>query len=269
MVRERKDDDKAEGRRIVVHGLAHYSDGTVEVLRCSVGSGDPRRDVQRTNIVNFSHKARSRLVFLINTTEVEFQSMLTLTYGKSYPLSGRIVKKHLNNFLVGFRRKFFGEYLWFLEFQERGAPHFHMLTQVPRISPQKRKLATSLWCNAIGLGEDNQGEYYDFKTMDYRSMREQVFYVNIRPKHWEDKRSEEGMVRYVVKYATKPEQKEVPECYRDVGRFYGTSRGVRPSQAVKVEWNLTEDEVRDVLRQGKYKCSDWEYLPKYAFSRTI
>jgi hypothetical protein len=59
---------------------------------------------------------------------------ITLTYGQRFP-SAQEAKKHLKNLLQRIRRKFpRASGFWRLEFQQRGAPHFHlMLFDLPYI----------------------------------------------------------------------------------------------------------------------------------------
>jgi len=75
----------------------------------------------------FSPASRRRLMALIAKTEAEKSSFLTLTYPADFP-SPREAKRHLKIFLQRLRRsvpKMSG--IWRLEFQERGAPHFHLI----------------------------------------------------------------------------------------------------------------------------------------------
>lgn len=52
---------------------------------------------------------------------------LTLTYGQEFP-HPRVAKRHLDNFLKRIKRTYENvSGFWRLEFQERGAPHFHLL----------------------------------------------------------------------------------------------------------------------------------------------
>lgn len=52
---------------------------------------------------------------------------ITLTYGQNFP-APREAKRHLDNFIKRLRRKHDGlSGFWRLEFQKRGAPHFHLL----------------------------------------------------------------------------------------------------------------------------------------------
>lgn len=73
----------------------------------------------------------SRVLEKIYTVESGLKaycSLVTLTYGKDYP-TDHISKKHLDTFLKRCRRKFPKfKYVWVIEKQKRGAPHFHILT---------------------------------------------------------------------------------------------------------------------------------------------
>ena len=73
----------------------------------------------------------SRVLEKIHTVEHNlkaFCSLLTLTYGKDFP-TDHISKKHLDTFLKRCRRKYPDfKYVWVIEKQKRGAPHFHILT---------------------------------------------------------------------------------------------------------------------------------------------
>jgi hypothetical protein len=85
--------------------------------------------------LTFKGKAKiqkaSRILEKIYTVESGLKaycSLVTLTYGKDYP-TDHISKKHLDTFLKRCRRKFPQfKYVWVIEKQKRGAPHFHILT---------------------------------------------------------------------------------------------------------------------------------------------
>jgi hypothetical protein len=58
----------------------------------------------------------------------ELPTLCTLTYGDSYPLDPSVVKSHLNHFLTLLRKYCPDAWgVWRAEFQQRGAPHFHLL----------------------------------------------------------------------------------------------------------------------------------------------
>jgi hypothetical protein len=72
-----------------------------------------------------------RILELIHTVESDLKAYCTLgtlTYGRDYPTDHES-KKHLDMFLKRCRRKFPEfKYVWVIEKQKRGAPHFHILT---------------------------------------------------------------------------------------------------------------------------------------------
>lgn len=201
---------------------------------------------ERGEITELSDKSLGRLAFLAFNTEAEFKSIITLTYPAKYSNNGVLVKADLNAFLVWYRRRFPDEkYLWFLEFQKRGAPHFHILSTVDLGS--LGKLATI----KRGNGQRWRTNYNTWQSLEafWRSR-------GGGSTSWEVVREKDGGKRYAAKYATKAHQKRVPEAYRDVGRFWGHSReGVKPE--VKARYLCNEAMLRDALKRG-----GWEYVPE-------
>ena len=55
--------------------------------------------------------------------------MLTLTYPADFPMDGLLVKNHWRRFRQWMVRNGGKTGLWVLEFQKRGAPHFHIFLQ--------------------------------------------------------------------------------------------------------------------------------------------
>lgn len=163
--------------------------------------------------------------------------MITLTYPKQFPCDGRIVKSHLNRLLSWLRYHHPGvAYLWFLEFQKRGAPHVHIITNIPitgcrdRRAAMRRKLARA-WFRIVESGD---------------------------PKHlvagtaWDAQKKPNGLRHYVAIYASKKQQKTVPPDYQNVGRFWGKSRNVTCSFTSALALDETE------LRQ---RLKTWGHLP--------
>jgi hypothetical protein len=90
-----------------------------------------------TKITELTYASFSRLAFLGNNLPVSMPSMITLTFGAYCPRSGGVLKYNLDKFRNWLKyqfRKFFPEqelfYLWVLEFQDRGVPHFHIITNI-------------------------------------------------------------------------------------------------------------------------------------------
>jgi len=93
----------------------------------------PNKGALRGRINKFSSRSRKRLLDM--TASLDLQDavssfpiiFVTLTYGQKFP-EAEDAKRHLDNFkkrLVRFAPECSG--LWRLEFQKRGAPHFHFI----------------------------------------------------------------------------------------------------------------------------------------------
>lgn len=163
---------------------------------------------ERKPVIEFTKKARARLAFVASNTDVRFHSMMTLTYPRKWPKDGKQVKRDLKAMLLRLKRRDRAiQYLWFLEFQKRGAPHIHLLLSTK--SDKKNKLWLSqAWHDIVNQTPDS--DHLKAGT------------------NWTQIRKVDGAKRYAVKYAQKMEQKAVPELYRNVGRFWGHSKKVKP-----------------------------------------
>lgn len=201
----------------------------------------------RGKVTEFSKASRRRLAFVASNTTVPLRTMITLTYPAEYPSDGKTVKAHLRTFLTWLQKETGGcEYLWFLEFQQRGAPHFHILTDWPLPKHRGNKV---LWYAKIAKRWYDIADTGDPKHLQAGTRTETL-------------RSAEGGARYAVKYAQKMRQKTVPETYQDVGRFWGHTRNVKPDP--QGQYRCTEDDVRGMLEGWKYEpppsCPVWRVL---------
>jgi len=120
---------------------------------------------------------------------------VTLTYGATWPTDGRRVKNDWRAFTERMRRAgYFAKesIIWFLEFQTRGAPHFHFLATgwIPK------QFVADAWA-AVSGG------------------------IAKACSRVEGLKHPEAAGAYAAKYAAKNEQKAVPPEYKDVGRFWG------------------------------------------------
>lgn len=217
-----------------VVGIKLYRQDTVVVRD---GTAPPPHIPERGEIMQFSKKSRQRLAFVATNTDVTFRTMITLTYPKDYPSDGKAVKAHLNAFLTWLRRESIDRsYLWFLEWQQRGAPHFHILwaSAMPTRMEDRKALrfrVAATWYRLVDSGDE--------KHLAAGTRAARI-------------RKERGARNYCVKYAFKMKQKTVPEGYRNVGRMWGASRDVQP--VCRTEVKCTEDDVRSILE-------GWDYEP--------
>lgn len=190
-------------------------------------------DWTRADVTEFSTASRKRLAFVASNTDVRFTTMITLTYPREFPCDGLVVKRNFAAFRGATMRRWDKpSYLWFLEFQRRGAPHIHILLDIRLCSRNDPRWLSATWYRICATGDE-------------RHLRAGTRIERIR--------LPEGARHYVVKEASKMYQKVVPESYQNVGRFWGCSRDVPPHPKGKV--HCTEDDLVGALEQ-----SGWRWL---------
>lgn len=177
--------------RDIVIKFSSLSESRIYQGKCSV---------RRSHIINFSKRSAKRLKFLVRNSQDLWKNLIDLTYPANYPSNGRIIKDHLNAFLQYLRRKDI-KYIWRLEFQTRGAPHYHILVSgfIPKEEIAER------WYNIVGSGDE-------------KHLRAGTSVNAIR--------SLRHLFGYLTNYMLKLEQSVVPAMFESVGRFWGSSRGI-------------------------------------------
>ena len=209
---------------------------------------------RKSDIEELSVESRKRLAFTASNANCDWKSMITLTYGNEFPQNGKQVKRDLNLFLSTLRYRITGvKYLWFIEFQRRGAPHIHILLSTCFDELAFGRLVEKWIVLASAYAESDVSEENIRKFNLHQ--RDGVY------DFWQNARSNRGLSHYAVKYAVKTEQKQVPPAYRFVGRFWGATRG------------LVEFEGEEYIQGGDYTARLEEVLerkglrgaPKYIF----
>lgn len=163
---------------------------------------------KRSIIKKFSFGATRRCKFVFDNIADKMNVVVHLTYPNEFPMDGSIVKKHLHSFLDWMSKRDYKN-AWVLEFQIRGAPHFHIMIdkEIP-------------W-------QDVADRWY--KIVDSKD-----------PKHLragtsvEAIRSKGGMAVYMVGYLNKNKQKIVPDEYKKVGRFWGYSKELLKKTEIRI-----------------------------------
>lgn len=159
---------------------------------------------KRKPISELTHGSVRRLGEVLSFMAPIMQSLITLTYPSDYPLDGRAVKRHLKRLIEWLLYHECGNYVWILEFQDRGAPHFHIV--VDRFIG--KKALSEAWFRIVGSGDD--------KHLSAGTQIESI-------------RSKGGLSHYLKAYIYKQAQKDVPVEFQSVGRFWGNNRElVRP-----------------------------------------
>jgi hypothetical protein len=183
-------------------GIMYSLQGRALYVR-PITSGTKPPIAGRSNITAFSVRSGARMRRFLRCCDAQYRIMGTLTYPAEFPRSGRVVKAHFRAFVERCRRYHEREghagwsIFWFLEFQARGAPHFHFFTnyEIPR------DLLALWWYDVVGSGDKRH------------------LLAGTRIEYLRAGRS--GAISYASKYAAKVEQKAVPAGFEDVGRFWG------------------------------------------------
>lgn len=188
----------------------------------------------RGSITGFSPASRRRLQLLVRNTADMWDAFLTLTYPENFPMDGVAVKKQLHAFTMYLTRRKIA-YLWILEFQRRGAPHFHVLIKgfIP-----KAELART-WYDIVGS--------WDPGHLAAGTRVEAI-------------KNPDQVGAYMAAYMGKLDQKTVPKGYEHVGRFWGASR-VLAKTFVRMKM-LYRDAARKLRACRKFygvKCRGWGF----------
>lgn len=219
---------------------------------------------KRGNITDFSRKSRQRLqraFAVLDDKAMGLPVFITLTYPGEYSGNPAEWKRNLHAIKMAFVRAWpeITGY-WRLEFQKRGAPHFHLLVwNGPEIEVEEifdtRKQA-KIWM-AVWPDRSEQNRL----VMEWLSATWYRIVKSGDEKHLaagtkiEPMQSWNGVSYYLTKYLCKlPEGSFVPVDW--VGRFWGVIQGQKLKKHPLFEAEIPEKvfyKVRRVLRKGLEK----------------
>lgn len=198
----------------------------------------------RGKIEFLSGASRRRLALIAGNSPVTFRSFVTVSYPAQFPCDGKLVKKHLKALLEALRRRCGAlEYLWFLEFQRRGAPHLHIFTD--HALPEPLSIMTRK------CGRTGKDCRVHWPSQDWISSRWYEIVGSGDERHlragsaWEVVEKPDGAARYVAKESYKTFQKQVPKDFQNVGRFWGVSRNVTPPEGELV--HASKDQMQAIF----------------------
>jgi len=213
--------EKRQVTSLTISRVAVY-ERDVRVMRVRIGTVRRVGGGTRGPIREFSRRAARELLHRARNVS-GLVAMLTLTYPGEWPTDGRRVKRDwaaLRRWLT--HRGLAG--LWWLEFQERGAPHLHVYVTG---EVDKQELAEA-WYRIVGSGDE-------------RHLRAGTRVEGIRKPH--------AVAAYAAKYARKQEQKQVPPEYQKVGRFWGLFGGLKVEPIAVVDgWQEQGSKVVRAVR---------------------
>lgn len=201
----------------------------------------------RGAVREFTVSSGARMRKYLRTCVANYDTFITLTYPHNYERDGRKSKEQLRRFIQELKRRADRDgrdmskwgVFWFMEFQERGAIHYHLFTT----DGVCRKWLSSKWYDICG-------------TEDVRHLAAGTNIEKI-------KSGRHGTCAYASKYAAKSSQKVVPEDIKSAGRFWGVSGERRTVSAdivltpetrelrtVKRLLNILKEEINDALAAG-------------------
>lgn len=257
-----------------MESVIYHGNGVLQVKRLNrlqrrYENSNGRKD---RKVKELTRKSLALLTATMQATDVELKSMLTLTYPGIFPHRGQTVKEDLNRTLAFLRTRGMKDYCWFLEFQKRGAPHIHILSDIGTITPSMRVglahswvggISNSLWFFGRCATEAFNKDVCEVEVIS--SYIRQSFAVTMHRKTWELVREKDGAKRYVTAYATKPDQKSVPTNFIDVGRLWGTSRGLKLGKGLR-EITTREENLRSHLKANNHPVAEMDIIPKYLWN---
>ena len=132
-------------------------------------------------IKEFSPRSRVRLLKLVSRLDIskeKYPIFITLTFAQKYP-SAQQAKEYMRLFVRKLNRRSSREVsaIWRLEFQERGAPHFHLI--VFGMDYIKKELVSELWGDTISKEYWDDGERPPFTRIEgVQQHRKLIYYVS-------------------------------------------------------------------------------------------
>ena len=155
----------------------------------------------RNEIDSFSRKSKKRMRLVLEDTEGLWKTWFIFTYPKIFSKDGRKLKRDIDVMNHWLRRKGIKDYFWGKEFQKRGAPHVNFLLPCELDVREVRKA----WYKIVG-------------SEDPKHLKN-----GVKVRRISDKAKLAG---YILGDLRKQGQKEVPEGYENIGRFWGCSRAL-------------------------------------------
>ena len=110
----------------------------------------------RGTVTQFTQRSRSRMLrkfSQVDRSSLSRSLLVTLTYPRSFPTESSIYRRHFHSFSKRLRRTFPTSCaIWKLEFQTRGAAHFHLIVMgVPFLA---RGWLSRAWYQIVGSGDE-------------------------------------------------------------------------------------------------------------------
>lgn len=195
-----------EATRITFHEGGELT--KLELLNGDQGDRQAVGGGKRGKILGFSAASRRRLmrrIAAVNKLASERPpAFLTLTYPREYPDDPTTYRSHARAFLKRLRRRYGDRpVIWRLEFQKRGAPHFHMLVWDLETSEEVDAWVREAWYEVVGSGDERHARH-GTDLQDLKCWRRVAVYLS----------------KYIAKRCD-----EDGEICEPIGRWWGVESG--------------------------------------------
>lgn len=150
-------------------------------------------------------------------------AFVTLTYGREWPRDGGTVKAQLRAFRKRWERRYGPvNAFWGMEFQQRGAPHFHLYAEMPRADRgEVQRYLSEAWFELAGYGDSRHLAGGVVIKWD-RLMGWSVLPGGAPEGERRVTRDSPGNIaKYMAKHQGKEGQKECPADFGNPGRWWG------------------------------------------------
>lgn len=198
----------------------------------------PKGGGKRGEIEGFSGESRKRLIEFMHKITFTRLIFVTLTYPEEYPRDYKVYKNHLKRFRQAVERRY-GKIgcIWRLEYQKRGAPHYHLMYLDVEFLPLE--VLSCLWFKIVGSSDENHLKCG----------------VDLKPvTDWGDA----GLVaHYVGKYAAKVGDEVSEDDRGKTGRHWGYWN-IKEESPIEIELETWEAErVSLVLFSSRGRADTW------------
>lgn len=224
----------------------------VDNLPYDVQDRSKKENSKRAGITTFTKKSRGRLCSLVAKIKRHSRPVfVTLTYPENYPSDYKKYKRDLSNFSKRLKYAFPGvSVLWKLEFQDRGAPHYHMFVFGASLSRLQAFIPLA-WYQVVKSGDEKHLRWHRGELGNGNEHCVQEI------------RSWNGVKSYTAKYFTKG-----VNVVSETGRFWGYW-GDLPLSTI-LEFSFTMEEAlrfkNDIQLYTMYLHDNfgfWMYGEKY------
>lgn len=201
----------------------------------------------RGKVTNFSYKSERRMRLALEDTAKLWDVFAVLTYPGEFPCDGAKVKRDVQALKRWLKRQGIKDIFWGLEFQKRGAPHINLL-----LSSRVDKDALSLaWFNIVGSGDE-------------RHLKAGTQIQKVK--------DSDAVSTYVIGYQYKRWQKDVPEGYENVGRFWGCTRSSKSPSTYTYSfksYEALESFLKPVVTQYQSDMDKWSKKKEKPYTWTF